>query len=47
MGNIDWFEVIRFVLDLIEKGLSKDEAAEKIADKFNVSKQDILNKLGK
>ena len=45
MAKIDWIEVIRFVLELIEKGMKKDEAIEKVANKFGITKSDILKKL--
>ena len=41
MANINWKEVIAYVLRLIADGLDKQDAIGKASNKFNISKNDI------
>ena len=41
MSNINWKEIIAYVLRLIADGLDKQDAISKAASKFNISKNDI------
>jgi hypothetical protein len=41
MADINWKEVIAYVLRLIADGLDKQDAIEKASNKFNISKNDI------
>ena len=41
MANINWTEVIAYILRLIADGLDKKDAIDNAASKFNISKNDI------
>lgn len=41
MSNINWKEIIAFILRQIANGLDKQEAVSKAANKFGISKNDI------
>jgi hypothetical protein len=41
MSNINWKEVVAFVLRLVADGLDKKDAISKAASKFNVPKSKI------
>jgi len=45
MADINWKEIVAYILRLIADGLEKNEAISKAVNKFGVSKSDILNKL--
>ena len=42
MANINWTEVIAYILRLIADGLDKKDAINNASSKFNISKDDIL-----
>lgn len=41
MADINWKEIIAYILRLIADGLDKQDAISKAASKFNISKNDI------
>jgi hypothetical protein len=45
MSNINWKEVVAYVLRLIADGLDKKEAISKASLKFAVPKKSIFSKL--
>lgn len=45
MSNDNWLKIIAAVLRAIAEGLSPEEASKKIAKKFGVTKDSILNRL--
>lgn len=47
MNDIDWKNVIAYVLRAIADGLTKEEAASKAATAFSISEDNIINKLKK
>jgi len=47
MANINWKEVIAYILRLIADGLDKKDAIDNAANKFNISKNDITKNFKK
>lgn len=47
MANINWTEVIAYILRLIADGLDKKDAINNASSKFNISKNDITNNFKK
>jgi hypothetical protein len=45
MNNINWKEVVAFVLRAIANGLDKTEAISQASVKFGISQNDIKNKI--
>ncbi|MGD9554490.1 MAG: hypothetical protein AB7V28_08915 [Arcobacteraceae bacterium] len=45
MSNINWKEIIAFILRQIADGLDKQDAVTKAANKFGISKSDIWSNL--
>ena len=43
MSNIDWKEVVAYVLRLIADGLDKQEAISKASSKFNIPKSKVFD----
>ena len=41
MAEINWKEIIAYILRLIADGLDKQDAISKASSKFNISKNDI------
>lgn len=41
MADINWKEIIAYILRLIADGLDKQDAISKASSKFNISKNDI------
>ena len=41
MANINWTEIIAYILRLIADGLDKKDAINNASSKFNISKNDI------
>lgn len=46
MANINWTEIIKFIIIIILKGTSKADAVKKAAAKFGVSESDIWKRGG-
>ena len=44
MANINWSEIIAYILRLIADCLDKKDAVNNAAKKFNISKDDIFKK---
>ena len=44
MANINWSEIIAYILRLIADGLDKKDAVNNAAKTFNISKDDIFKK---
>ncbi|WP_159433192.1 hypothetical protein [Bacillus massilinigeriensis] len=45
MSMVKWIEIIILVLKLIAEGMSKDQAASKVAGMYGVSASSILKRL--
>lgn len=47
MANINWTEIIAYILRLIADGLDKKDAINNASSKFNISKDDITRNFKK
>ena len=47
MANINWTEVIAYILRLIADGLDKKDAINNASSKFNISKDEITRNFRK
>ena len=45
MADINWKDIIAYILRLIATGLKKEEAITKAITKFGISKKDIIKKI--
>ena len=45
MAEINWKDIVAYILRLIASGLEKEEAISKTANKFGISKNDISKNL--
>ena len=47
MANINWIEIIAYILRLIADGLDKKDAINNASSKFNISKDEITRNFRK
>ena len=45
MADINWNEVIAYILRLIADGLEKEKAINKTINKFGISKNELIKKI--